>query len=194
MRFEEQRRWERPFPVRYLIVGEDEGGDELLLGRCAAAEGLFADPPPPPREVLVMRGCAPGAAAGWLGAASVVGRTASGFEAWWTLVDAEVLSVAPSPGDVALVDVPIGAGVRADDWHRSADGPFVRFELVGGRGAGHAAGRAVPGLAADRPGTARCRCGWSAASPPSRCGRRSAGVAAGTPGTPSCGRWTTPGG
>ena len=37
MRFEEQRRWERPFPVRYLVVGEDkEDGTPLLLGRCAA--------------------------------------------------------------------------------------------------------------------------------------------------------------
>ncbi|MDR3032203.1 MAG: hypothetical protein LBV78_03700, partial [Kitasatospora sp.] len=124
------REWERPFPVRYLIVGEDEDGGELLLGRCAAVEGLFTDPAPPPREVLALRGCAPGAAVGWLGPAEIVGRTASGFDAWWTLVDAEVLSVAPGADDPALVDVVIGAGVHSDDWHRNADGPFVRFELV----------------------------------------------------------------
>lgn len=145
------REWERPFPVRYLIVGEDEDGEELLLGRCAAVEGLFTDPAPPPREVLVLRGCAPGAAVGWLGPAEIVGRTASGFDAWWTLVDAEVLSVAPGADDPALVDVVIGAGVHPADWHRNADGPFVRFELVTRRGAVWATGRAVAGLAVDRP-------------------------------------------
>ncbi|MFB7946205.1 barstar family protein [Kitasatospora phosalacinea] len=132
-------------------MAEGEDGGELLLGRCAAVEGLFTDPPPPRREVLVMRGCAPGAVAGWLGPALITGRTASGFEAWWSLVDAEVLSVAPSPGGPTVVDVAIGAGVRSDDWHRNADGPFVRFELTTGRGPVRAAGRAVPGLAADRP-------------------------------------------
>ncbi len=145
------REWERPFPVRYLVVGEDEHGAELLLGRCATVEGLFADPAPPPREVLVLRGCAPGAAAGWLGPAELVGRTASGFDAWWTLVDAEVLAVAPSTDDLALVDVVIGAGVRSNDWHRNADSPLVRFELATRRGAVRATGRAVAGLAVDRP-------------------------------------------
>ncbi|MFC8716354.1 barstar family protein [Kitasatospora sp. NPDC057198] len=137
--------------MRYLIMAEGEGDGELLLGRCAAVEGLFTDPPPPPREVLVLRGCAPGVRAEWLGAASVVGRTESGFEVWWTLVDAEVLSVAPHTGNPALVDVTIGAGVLPDDWHRHADGPFVRFELTTGRGAVRAVTRsATDGLVADR--------------------------------------------
>ncbi|RPE32737.1 barstar family protein [Kitasatospora cineracea] len=147
----DHREWERPFPVRYLVVGEDEDGGELLLGRCAAVEGLFTDPAPPPREVLVLRGCAPGAAAGWLGPAEIVGRTASGFDTWWTLVDAEVLSVAPGADGSALVDVVIGAGVHPADWHRNTDEPFVRFELVTRRGAVRATGRAVAGLAVDRP-------------------------------------------
>ncbi|MEV7212797.1 barstar family protein [Kitasatospora cineracea] len=145
------QKWERPFPVRYLIVGEDEDGEELLLGRCAAVEGLFTDPAPPPREVLVLRGCAPGTAVGWLGPAELVGRTASGFDTWWTLADAEVLAAVPNTDDPALMDVVIGAGVHPADWHRNADGPFVRFELVTRRDAVLAAGRTVAGLAVDRP-------------------------------------------
>ncbi|MFG2697067.1 hypothetical protein [Kitasatospora sp. NPDC048407] len=48
--------------MRFLIVGErddeDAIGVDLLLGRCAAVEGLFADPPPPPREILALPGSA----------------------------------------------------------------------------------------------------------------------------------------
>ncbi|MFJ5232660.1 barstar family protein [Kitasatospora sp. NPDC088391] len=151
MRIEEAGHWERPFPVRYLIVAEGDGDDApVLLGRCAAVEGLFTDPAPPPREVLVLRGCPPGATAGWLGTAWIVGRTASGYEAWWDLVDAEILSVAPSTDDPALVDVAVGGGVRSDDWHRDVDGPFLRFELTLGHGSPVAVGTSVPGLAADR--------------------------------------------
>ncbi|KPC75322.1 hypothetical protein ADL35_25195, partial [Streptomyces sp. NRRL WC-3753] len=58
-------------------------------------------------------------------------------------VDAEVLAVAPSTDDLALVDVVIGAGVRSNDWHRNADSPLVRFELATRRGAVRATGRAV---------------------------------------------------
>ncbi|WP_051731603.1 barstar family protein [Kitasatospora phosalacinea] len=134
VRAERHARWERPFPVRYLIVGEDQDdGRELLLGRCAAAEGLFTDPPPPPREVLVMRGCAPGVVAGWIGPARVEGRTGSGRNHWWELLDAEVLAVGPHAADPALVDVVLGAAFGEVEVFRPAQHPCERFELTTGR-------------------------------------------------------------
>src|SRR6478609_2488557 len=134
VRFEEQLRWERPFPARYLIIGEplDDEDGELLLGRCAAVEGLFADPPPPPREVLVMRGCAPGVAPGWLGSARIEGRTGSDRDHRWELLDAEVLAVGPHAADPALVDVVVGAAVGEVEAFRLAQHPCVRFELTTG--------------------------------------------------------------
>ncbi|GLW56249.1 barstar family protein [Kitasatospora phosalacinea] len=154
VRAEDHARWERAFPVRYLVVGEaeDEGGGELLLGRCAAVEGLFADPPPPPREVLVMRGCAPGVVAGWVGAAWIEGRTGSGRSHWWELLDAEVLAVGPHAADPALVDVVVGAAIGAVDAFRLAQHPCERFELTTSRPTDEllAACSEVTGLLVDR--------------------------------------------
>ncbi|MFD7640183.1 barstar family protein [Kitasatospora sp. NPDC059795] len=137
MRVTDRPQWERPYPVRFLIVGESEDDDaidvDLLLGRCAAAEGLFADPPPPPREVLVLRGCAPGLAAGRLGPAVLVGLSESGREYSWELLDAEVLVVGPHSADPTLVDVVVGAAVGEVDDFRLAQDPCERFELPVGR-------------------------------------------------------------
>ncbi|MFF4339868.1 barstar family protein [Kitasatospora sp. NPDC001540] len=156
VRAENHARWDRPFPVRYLLVAEDwdeEGQDWHLLGRCAAVEGLFADPPPPPREVLAMRGCAPGARPGPLGPTSIVGRAAEPQDdAWWTLLDAEVLAVTPHADDPALVDVTLGAGVQLS--YGSACGPgrtFLRFELTPRHDVVTAACATLPGLAVERP-------------------------------------------
>ncbi|WAL73755.1 barstar family protein [Kitasatospora sp. YST-16] len=151
------REWERPFPVRYLIVGEDENGEELLLGRCAAVEGLFTDPAPPPREVLVLRGCAPGAAVGWLGPALITGRSASGREYWWDLLDAEVLAVVPHAAGPALVDVVVGAAVGAVEDFRFARDPGERFELTASRSGPEplAVGAEVTGLLVEREGPGR---------------------------------------
>ncbi|MET7491817.1 hypothetical protein [Streptomyces sp900116325] len=57
VRIAEHATWDRDFPVKYLLVQENEDGVEQLWGRCAGVEGLFVDPVPPPREVLTLRGC-----------------------------------------------------------------------------------------------------------------------------------------
>ncbi|WP_354642097.1 hypothetical protein [Kitasatospora camelliae] len=71
-------RWERDIPLRYVLTtearGPEEAGGQRLLARCAGVEGLFADPPPPVREELVLFECAP---RGRLADASVA-RTAGG--------------------------------------------------------------------------------------------------------------------
>ncbi|MFD8482938.1 hypothetical protein [Kitasatospora sp. NPDC059673] len=152
----ERPQWEQPFPVRFLIVGEDEeDGHQLLLGRCAAVEGLFADPPPPPREVLVLRGCTRGLAAGWLGAALITGRSGAGREYRWELLDAEILVVGPHAADPTLVDVVVGAAVGLVDDFRFAQDPCGRFELLGSRNERLAACAEVTGLLTARAGPAR---------------------------------------
>lgn len=47
------------FPVTYSLVKEDEDGVERLWGRCAGADGFFADRVAPPREILTLRGGVP---------------------------------------------------------------------------------------------------------------------------------------
>ncbi|MFJ4871920.1 barstar family protein [Streptomyces sp. NPDC088757] len=149
--------------MRYLLVQEDEDGTEHLWGRCAGAEGLFAEPaPPPPREVLTLRGCAPG---GLL--ADVLSRPEGSFRGlgdmgvevwqgerpvrWWTLVDAAVLTHRPHPADPARYDVVLGAGVTSEE-APSEPPAEPRFALFTGPGATDA-GRcsAVDGLFRTRP-------------------------------------------
>lgn len=49
--------WERDLPLKYLLVGEDEDGEERLLARISEVEGLFEDPAPVPRVRLTLVGC-----------------------------------------------------------------------------------------------------------------------------------------
>ncbi|MFG2825146.1 hypothetical protein ACGFX4_37685 [Kitasatospora sp. NPDC048365] len=57
-RFEELRwQWERPVPLRYLLVGEERDGGQLLLARCSDVDGLFVEGPAP--EELVLEACSP---------------------------------------------------------------------------------------------------------------------------------------
>ncbi|MFD7641764.1 barstar family protein [Kitasatospora sp. NPDC059795] len=121
----------REFPVRYLVVREDEDGDpEELWARCADVEGLFLDRPPLPREVLTMRGCAAdsalaravtGARADPVRLLGDVGLTIRpgdpavwGPVQFWDLEEAAVLAHRPTPGEPGRVDIVLGAGVRED--------------------------------------------------------------------------------
>lgn len=49
--------WERDLSLKYLLVSEDEDGEERLLARIAEVEGLFADPAPVERQRLTLVGC-----------------------------------------------------------------------------------------------------------------------------------------
>ncbi|MFF4414712.1 barstar family protein [Streptosporangium sp. NPDC001559] len=125
--------------MKYLLVQEDDDGEPELWGRCAGVEGLFADPVPPPREVLSLRGCAP---EGPLRAAidrpgeatSLLGDLCVEIEddpraRWWELVDVVVITYHPCQADPALVDVVVGAGVRQDGFSMGRLPASPRFEL-----------------------------------------------------------------
>ncbi|MFJ5923306.1 barstar family protein [Kitasatospora sp. NPDC092948] len=154
----DRARWEQPFPARFLIVGEHEAGNrtdvDLLLGRCAAVEGLFADPPPPPREILVLRGCTPGVTAGWLGSAAITGRSDAGREYGWELLDAEVLVVGPHADDPALVDLVVATAVGEVADFRFAQDPCERFALADSRNEPLTTCARVTGLLVERPRSA----------------------------------------
>ncbi|WP_405787335.1 barstar family protein [Streptomyces sp. NBC_00029] len=159
MRIAEHAGWDRAFPVRYLLVQEDEEGVEQLWGRCAGVEGLFVDPVPPPREVLTLRGCRPdGLLSDALAGPDVSLRSLGdlGLEVWddeqavqwWTLVDAVVVAHQPHPADPGRYDIVLGAGVRNDESFFEAS-EASHFELFGGTTvAAASAGRcsAVDGL------------------------------------------------
>lgn len=150
MRVEDHTTWEWPFPVRFLIVRENEDGEEQYLGRCAAVEGLFVDETPPPREILTLRGSSPGSAPRHLGTAWIEGWNAECAVQWWDLHDAEILAVAPNSVDPALVDVVVGAGVREEEDRRTGANPCVRFDLCTHRGEVIASSDTVVGLAVQR--------------------------------------------
>ncbi|MFC8342872.1 barstar family protein [Streptomyces sp. NPDC057280] len=118
--------WERGFPVRYLLVQVDADLEEEYWGRCAGVEGLFVDKPPPRREVLTLRGCAPdgplrdalapdGEATALLGEVCVEVWDEEQPMQWWSLVDTVVLAHRPNADDPGLVDVVVGAGVE-EEW------------------------------------------------------------------------------
>ena len=125
MRIADHAAWDRVFPVKYLLVREDEEGAEKYWGRCASVEGMFADKVPPKREVLTLRGCTP---TGSLRDALSPGAESTGVLGdvwvevwdeqqplqWWTLVDSVVLAHQPNRCDPALVDVVVGAGVEEE--------------------------------------------------------------------------------
>ncbi|MFF3013722.1 barstar family protein [Streptomyces sp. NPDC057939] len=126
MRIADHVSWDRAFPVKYLVVQEDEDGVEQLWGRCAGVEGLFVDPAPLPREVLTLRGCLPeGVLIDILGESDVSLRGLGDVcvevwddeqpVQWWTLVDAVVVAHQPHAADPALYDIVLGAGVKEDE-------------------------------------------------------------------------------
>ncbi|MFB7371708.1 barstar family protein [Streptomyces sp. NPDC056222] len=123
MRIADHARWDRDFPVKYLLVQEDDDGVEQLWGRCAGVDGLFVDDVPPPREILTLRGCVPdgplkdalsGPGTSFRGLGEIGVEVWDGEEPvqWWTLVDAELVAHRPHPGDPARYDIVLGAGVR----------------------------------------------------------------------------------
>ncbi|MFK0229350.1 barstar family protein [Streptomyces sp. NPDC090303] len=159
MRITDHARWDRGFPVKYLLVQEDEDGVEQLWGRCAGVDGLFVDPVPPPREILTLRGCSPdgllsevlaepGVSFRGLGDVCVEVWDDEQSVQWWTLVDAVVVAHQPHPGDPTRYDIVLGAGVRHEE--SFFDVPATpRFELfLGTWDASARAGRcsAVDGL------------------------------------------------
>src|SRR5690242_16787916 len=108
VRVANQAGWGRDFPVKYLLVREDEDGVEQLWGKCAGVEGLFVDPVPPPREVLTFRGYRPdGPLSNVLADPDVAPRGLGDVcvevwddeqpVQWWTLVDAVVVAHQPHP-------------------------------------------------------------------------------------------------
>ncbi|MFF5427840.1 MULTISPECIES: barstar family protein [unclassified Streptomyces] len=141
VRIADHATWDRGFPVKYLLVREDQEGGEEFWGRCAGAEGFFVDPVPPPREVLTLRGCRPdgllsevlaepGAPRG-LGDVCVEVWDGGRPVQWWTLVDAVVVAHRPHPADPGRYDIVLGAGVRNEDAF-VAPPSVPRFELFAG--------------------------------------------------------------
>ncbi|MEV0966826.1 barstar family protein [Streptomyces sp. NPDC049910] len=140
---EDHAAWGRGFPVKYLLVREDEEGEEKFWGRCAGVEGLFVDRVPPPREVLTLRGCTPDGALGdalsqagkpteLLGDVCVEVWDEQQPVQWWNLVDTIVIAHQPSRTDPALVDVVVGAGVEEEHrWSRALPAS-PQFELFAG--------------------------------------------------------------
>jgi hypothetical protein len=135
--------WDRGFPVKYLLVRQDEEGEEKYWGRCASVEGMFVDKVPPKREVLALRGCTPtgslrdalspaAGSTGLLGDVCVEVWDEQQPLQWWTLVDSVVLAHQPNRSDPALVDVVVGAGVEEEHaWdHTLPVSP--RFKLFAG--------------------------------------------------------------
>lgn len=159
VRIADHTRWDRGFPVKYLLVQEDEEGVEQLWGRCAGVEGLFVDPVPPPREVLTLRGCRPDGLLGEVLAEPDISLRGLGDMCvevwddeepvqWWTLVDAVVVAHQPHSADPGRYDIVLGAGVRSEESFFELPAE-PRFELFAGTTAAAAsAGRcsAVDGL------------------------------------------------
>ncbi|GAA1376045.1 hypothetical protein GCM10009612_73640 [Streptomyces beijiangensis] len=125
MRIEDHVAWERGFPVKYLLVQQDDEDQEEFWGRCAGVEGMFVDKAPPPREVLTLRGCAP---EGLLRDALMPNGESTALLSdvcievwddeqplqWWSLLDCVVITHQPNRDDPALVDIVVGAGVEEE--------------------------------------------------------------------------------
>ncbi|MFJ5921792.1 hypothetical protein ACIQF6_04185 [Kitasatospora sp. NPDC092948] len=164
MRIADLAGWDRDFPVKYLLVKEDEDGVEQFWGRCAGVEGLFGEPVPLPREVLTLRGCrpdgplcellaGPDASARSLGEVCVEVWDDERPVQWWTLVDAVVVAHQPCPADPERRDIVLGAGVRSEESFLGLPAA-PRFELFAGTATGDTVGAgrcsAVDGLFEER--------------------------------------------
>lgn len=140
MQVQEHAVWERGFPVRYVLIREDEDGEEQYWARSVSAEGVFADPVPPTREVLTLRGCTPtGPLLEALSLASSAHHLLDEIcieiwddqqpVQWWTLVDTTVIAHRTNPSNPALLDITVGAGVQEEhSWSRNLPAS-PRFEL-----------------------------------------------------------------
>ncbi|MET9694725.1 hypothetical protein ABZY81_41080 [Streptomyces sp. NPDC006514] len=126
MRIADHATWDRGFPVKYLLVQEDEDGVEQLWGRCTGVEGFFVDPVPPPREILTLRGCRPDGLLSEVLAEPDVSLRCLGDVCvevcddekpvqWWTLADAVVVAHQPHQADPERYDIVLGAGVRSEE-------------------------------------------------------------------------------
>ncbi|MFC8271401.1 hypothetical protein ACFUJR_02420 [Streptomyces sp. NPDC057271] len=116
--------WERPHPLRFLLVSEEWDGEQTVWARCAGFQGLFAEEEPP-RERLTLSGCLPegrlrkavdGAARerDRLGDLSLhvddeEAETSAPHD--WELADVVVLGSRPNEDDASRVDVVIEAEV-----------------------------------------------------------------------------------
>lgn len=114
--------WDRDLPLRYLLVCENEDGDEELWAKAAGAEGLFVDRPAAKREVLTLRGCQPAGVltdAVTAGAATqtslpyliVQARDATHMTDRWELTDVSLIAQRPDAADPSLTDIAVGAGI-----------------------------------------------------------------------------------
>jgi RNAse (barnase) inhibitor barstar len=136
------------------VVVENEQGEEELWAKVAGVEGLFVDVAPPPREVLVLRGCAPtgrlAEALADVGAQESLGFltvevSETGGVEWWHLVDATVIAHTGNAADPSLVDIVVGAGVPDPDWCAGVPkSPQFKLFTDGDRPAGTCSG--VEGL------------------------------------------------
>jgi RNAse (barnase) inhibitor barstar len=130
----------RDLPVGYLLVHEDpDRDDEVVLARCAMAEGLFA-PPRVSRNLLRLRGCDP---RGRLrealahddprpvGDLSVeVDGGHPDLEQWILLDDVQLLGWHPDPEEPHLWEVFLEADVVDHDRSlRHPPGPGARFAV-----------------------------------------------------------------
>ncbi|MFJ7193923.1 MULTISPECIES: barstar family protein [unclassified Streptomyces] len=126
MRIADNATWDRVFPVKYLLVQEDEDGVEQLWGRRAGVEGFFVDPVPPPREVLTLRGCRPDGLLSKVLVEPDVSPRGLGDVCvevwddekpvqWWTVVDAVVVAHQPQPAAPERYDIVLGGGVRNEE-------------------------------------------------------------------------------
>lgn len=171
VRIADHAAWDRGFPVKYLLVQEDEDGVKQLWARCAGVEGLFVDPVPPPREVLTLRGCRPDGLLSKVLAEPNVSLRGLGDVCvevwddekpvqWWTLVDAVVVAHQPHSADPARYDIVLGAGVRNEEsfFELPATPHFELFAgtTVAAAGAGRCS--AVDGLFKEQVDPAPFRC------------------------------------
>ncbi|MFE1957355.1 barstar family protein [Streptomyces sp. NPDC059479] len=153
--------------MKYLLVHQDDEGQDEFWGRCAGVEGMFVDKVPPPREVLTLRGCSPegllrdalspaGESTGLLGDVCVEVWDEEQPLQWWNLVDGVVVAHQPNSHDPTLVDVVVGAGVEEEHAWSHTLPTTPRFKLfAGGSVAAAPAGDclAVDGLFVTRRGT-----------------------------------------
>ncbi|MFD9219490.1 barstar family protein [Streptomyces sp. NPDC060064] len=149
--------------MKYVLMAEDGRGDEYLWGRCADAEGLFADPVPPQRERLTFRACTPlGPLVAAVGSPGGEGARLGDLclevwnderpLEWWGLTDAVVVAVHPSEHEPSLIDIVLEAGVEEPESGRVVPSASAHYMLFRGDDSLIGSCREVDGLSAERSG------------------------------------------